>query len=81
MMINNKILGVLKGKNVVLNKRPIVVGSGPAGLFCAYLLALMGYNPLIIERGEKVEDRFEKIYKSKIYTGICVYDSFICDVR
>ena len=49
--------------NVVLNKRPIVVGSGPAGLFCAYLLALMGYNPLIIERGEKVEDRINTVEK------------------
>ena len=40
-----------------LNNRPIVVGSGPAGLFCGYLLAEMGYKPLIIERGEMIEDR------------------------
>lgn len=40
-----------------LRKRPIVVGSGPAGLFVAYLLAENHYNPLVIERGEKVEDR------------------------
>lgn len=37
--------------------RPIVVGSGPAGIFCAYLLALAGLKPLIIERGKKVEER------------------------
>ena len=40
-----------------LNNRPVVVGAGPAGLFCAYLLAEMGYRPLVIERGEKIEDR------------------------
>lgn len=37
--------------------RPIVVGSGPAGLFCAYLLALNGYRPILLERGKCVEER------------------------
>ena len=40
-----------------LNARPVVIGSGPAGLFCAYLLALEGYRPLILERGACVEER------------------------
>lgn len=44
-------------KNIKLNKRPIIVGAGPAGLFCSYLLAELGLNPIVIERGEKVEDR------------------------
>ena len=48
---------------IVLNNRPVVVGSGPAGLFCAYLLALMGYNPLVVERGECVEDRVKTVNK------------------
>ena len=52
----------VKGK-VRLDKRPIIVGSGPAGLFCAYLLAEMGYNPMVIERGEKVEDRVKTVEK------------------
>ena len=39
----------------------IVVGSGPAGLFAAYLLAETGYKPIIIERGEKIEDRVKTI--------------------
>ena len=43
------------------NNRPIIVGSGPAGLFCAYLLALNNYNPIIIERGEKIEDRVKTV--------------------
>jgi len=34
-----------------------IIGSGPAGLFCAYLLALEGYRPLVLERGACVEER------------------------
>ena len=49
--------------NLVLSKKPIVVGSGPAGLFCAYLLASMGYRPIVVERGEKVEDRVNTVEK------------------
>lgn len=44
-----------------LNNRPIIVGTGPAGLLCGYLLAQNGYRPLLIERGEKVEDRVKTI--------------------
>ncbi len=40
-----------------LNTSPIIIGSGPAGLFCAYSLALKGYKPIVIERGESVDDR------------------------
>lgn len=46
-----------------INKRPIIVGSGPAGLFAAYLLSKYGYNPIIIERGEKVEKRVKDVEK------------------
>ena len=41
--------------------KPIIVGSGPAGLFAAYMLAMEGCNPIIIERGEKVEDRVKSV--------------------
>lgn len=40
-----------------LHHPPVIVGSGPAGLFCAYLLAKHGYCPLVIERGRKIEER------------------------
>lgn len=40
---------------------PIIVGSGPAGLFAAYILAEHGYKPIIIEQGEKVEERLKSI--------------------
>ena len=37
--------------------RPIVVGSGPAGMFCALLLAESGYRPLLLERGGDITER------------------------
>ncbi|MCM1568914.1 MAG: FAD-dependent oxidoreductase [Roseburia sp.] len=35
----------------------VVVGAGPGGLFCAYLLALAGLRPILLERGCSVEER------------------------
>ncbi len=40
-----------------LSAPPVVVGSGPCGLFAALLLAEWGYKPLILERGGSVKDR------------------------
>lgn len=40
-----------------LNSRPVVIGSGPAGLFCGLFLAEHGYRPLLLERGEDVDSR------------------------
>lgn len=37
--------------------RPVIIGAGPAGLFCALVLAYNGVKPIIIERGKKVEER------------------------
>lgn len=39
---------------------PLVVGMGPAGLFCALLLAENGYGPIIIDRGDSVSNRTQK---------------------
>ncbi len=44
-----------------LNHRPVIVGSGPAGLFCGLMLARHGYKPLILERGGPVQERKEKV--------------------
>ncbi len=40
-----------------LKQRPLVVGSGPCGLFAGLVLAQMGFDPIIIERGKPVRER------------------------
>ena len=40
-----------------LKSRPVIVGSGPAGLLAGYYLALKGYRPIILERGQAVKER------------------------
>jgi uncharacterized FAD-dependent dehydrogenase len=44
-----------------LPHRPVVVGSGPGGLVCAYFLAQLGYRPILLERGTKVSDRIRDV--------------------
>lgn len=43
--------------------RPVVIGSGPAGLFSAYYLTLCGLQPIVFERGSEVDKRKEKVNK------------------
>lgn len=62
--------------NKKLAHRPIVVGSGPAGLFCAYLLAVSGYKPIVLERGEAVDERTETV-ETFFKTGILNTESNI----
>ncbi len=73
----DKILSIYKSKDIFktpneeyfinvsgkkkLNYRPIIVGSGPCGLFCAYMLASLGYKPIIIERGDSIDTRIKKV--------------------
>lgn len=44
-------------------KRPVVIGLGPAGLFCGLYLARNGFKPIVVERGECVEDRTKTVKK------------------
>lgn len=55
-------------------RRPVVVGAGPAGLFAAYILAKAGANPIVIERGKKVEDRKADV-ETFFKTGVLLPDS------
>lgn len=47
----------------ILSEPIVVVGSGPAGLFAAYNLCKEGYSVIVIERGNKVEERISKVEK------------------
>lgn len=70
---------VLRNKNVIktpieeykleltgtneLKYRPVIIGTGPSGLFLGYMLSKYGYKPLLIERGERIEDRVKTVEK------------------
>ena len=41
-------------------KRPVIIGTGPAGLFCGLMLARAGLCPLLLERGDRMDKRIEK---------------------
>ena len=53
-------IGVESG-NQELKHRPVVIGSGPAGLFAALVLAQRGYMPIMLERGLDVDNRTKDI--------------------
>jgi uncharacterized protein len=46
-----------------LKHRPIVIGSGPAGLVAGYFLAEQGYCPLVLERGRAVRERIQDVHR------------------
>ena len=49
--------------------RPVIVGFGPAGMFCALLLCEAGFAPIIVERGDDVEERsaaVRRFYETRI---------------
>lgn len=48
-------------KSLKTRHNPVIIGSGPAGIFAAYLLARAGIASTIIERGEPVESRLKTV--------------------
>ena len=42
-------------------ERPVIIGTGPAGLFCGLVLARAGFRPILLERGSSVRERMRKV--------------------
>ncbi len=42
-------------------RRPVIIGTGPAGLFCGLMLAAHGYRPVLLERGQDVDTRLADV--------------------
>ncbi len=59
-----------------LTARPVIVGSGPAGLFAALTLARAGAKPLVIERGAPVHERIQAV-RQMMQTGVLNGDANI----
>jgi uncharacterized FAD-dependent dehydrogenase len=55
--IEYQFVAQVKPGQVVAGKRPVVIGTGPCGMFAGLLLAQMGLKPIILERGKSVRDR------------------------
>ena len=52
-----------------LQRRPVVIGMGPCGIFAGLLLAQMGFRPIILERGKAVRERTQDtwgLWRNKI---------------
>ena len=52
--------GIKRGSEYSEN-RPVIVGFGPCGMFCALILAEAGYRPIVIERGDNVLTRAQRV--------------------
>lgn len=59
---DNKYKFVAFGEKNMKNK-PVIVGFGPCGMFAALILSEMGFKPLILERGNSVEQRVIDVQK------------------
>lgn len=69
MLTNKRDYQFPKPPTASVHPRPVVVGAGPAGLFCAYELAKAGFAPILLERGKCVEERqrdVERFWKTGI---------------
>lgn len=43
--------------------RPVIIGTGPAGLFCGLMLARAGFKPILLERGKAVKERIRDVQR------------------
>lgn len=63
MLINESRYTFPASGNHPFQHPPVVIGAGPAGLFCAYALVLNGYRPIVAERGKTIEARTADVMK------------------
>ena len=56
VLSEKKTLDIVYG-NEKMGGRPVIIGFGPCGMFCALILAQNGYRPIVVERGEDIEKR------------------------
>ena len=42
-------------------KRPVIIGFGPAGIFCALVLCMAGVKPIVFERGKSIDERVRDV--------------------
>ncbi|MFU8803719.1 MAG: FAD-binding protein, partial [Bradymonadaceae bacterium] len=63
--------------NVHKKERVVVIGAGPAGLFCAHRLADAGLEPILLDRGQPVEIRGRDV-SGLMHRGELKEDSNIC---
>ena len=62
-LVTDKIYEFPQPGDKKLMHRPVIVGMGPSGLFCGYMLAMHGYAPILLERGRDVDARTEDVKK------------------
>ncbi|MEZ4358259.1 MAG: FAD-dependent monooxygenase [Eubacteriales bacterium] len=60
-----------------LHERPIIVGAGPCGIFCASLLSEYGFKPIVIERGSEMAKR-ESQFNDLKESGKFLPESNVC---
>ena len=58
--VTKKELPIIRANNIS-NKKVIVIGAGPSGLFSALTLVQNGITPIVIEQGSKVEKREKQV--------------------
>lgn len=60
-IVEEEIFDLKINNNRKSTARPVIIGAGPAGLFCALTLVNNGIKPIVIEQGKKVEERKKDI--------------------
>lgn len=67
----------LINRNIELTERPVIIGAGPAGMFASLILSEAGCRPILIERGQPIEERQKQIVNFQ-KTGQLNTESNVC---